>query len=52
MTTLHADDFNREILDMWNALVEDAILRGRLPKGTKADDVETITVEVVEVSST
>ena len=50
MTTLHANDFNSSgTLDMWGALVEDAILHGRLPKGTKADDVEMITVEVKSV---
>jgi hypothetical protein len=47
MTTLRAGDFKNAFgLDMWGALVEDAILRGLLPKDTKADDVEDITVEI------
>ena len=53
MTTLRADDFKRGAesfgLDMWGALVEDAILHGKLPQGTKADDVGEITVEVTKV---
>ena len=51
MTTLHADDFNSNgTLDMWGALVEDGIIHGRIPKGTKAADVEEITVEVKEAT--
>lgn len=47
MTTLHADDFKNDgCLDMWGALVEDAILHRKVPAGTKASDVEEITVGV------
>lgn len=55
MTTLRADDFKSGAggfgLDMWGALVEDAILHGKLPAGTKADDVEELTVEVVKAGA-
>lgn len=48
ITILSQADFNRTEVDMWSILVENAILSGKLPQGTDPDDVESVTVEIVE----
>lgn len=50
MATLRASDFaNRDGLDMWGALVEEAKNKKILPADVKADEVEEIEVEVMGV---
>ena len=46
-TILRQADFNTSLNDMWQVLVDAAIEKGLLPAGTKADDVEELTVKVV-----
>jgi hypothetical protein len=48
-TILRQADFNTSLNDMWTTLVEAAIIDGILPSGTKADEVEELTVQVAAV---
>jgi hypothetical protein len=51
MTTLRASDFKDcDGLNMWESLVDDAVLHGILPTGTSADEVEEIQVKALSMT--
>lgn len=48
MVVLRQSDFLSDSMNMWGALVEDAITSGVLAPGTKCEDVDELTVKVVK----